>query len=446
MTSRTTPAPSIIVSACDTRDSAWVAWLLLSAALLVGFANDLYRTTAIARATIVVVGEWESYAQPDWSRLPNASKAAAALGWGLALSAAALALFGDSRRCLPTRYTLFYVGLWGCAGYLLLGLSTDPLAYVTTSYRFFSKLAPGTLFAIGVFFLGANPCIWPRIRQTLLILLAAACAAWLLLVTQMARPSRLEAYRWIYEQTGIIEVLAVLPLAMAAHGSRLRRLTRYLPLALLTGSIILMQTRLLIVMWIVLVCTYIYLRRRAGEVSLIHSARATYVRAFAAGITVVAGLLIAWPFIGESLLPQSAEALWERRFQDTRTGQIAPFFEKATWDKLLIGAGYPAKGEYTAEGSTGLDIGYLSTMYVVGAPMVILFVAMLVVPVIRCLSLRLSAEDAAVVTCAFAYCVRLTSSTVPLYSVQFLIVCLLMGRCAYILREASEAHLDGARA
>jgi hypothetical protein len=86
----------------------------------------------------------------------------------------------------------------------------------------------------------------------------------------------------------------------------------------------------------------------------------------------------------DSIIGRSAEGLWDRKFVDTRTNQIKPFFEKLTLPIVLFGAGYPCEGEYSSSGSKGIDCGYLNVLYVAGLPMLMLFIAMLVSPVLRC--------------------------------------------------------------
>ncbi len=126
----------------------------------------------------------------------------------------------------------------------------------------------------------------------------------------------------------------------------------------------------------------------------------------------------------DSIIGRSAEGLWDRKFVDTRTNQIKPFFEKLTLPIVLFGAGYPCEGEYSSSGSKGIDCGYLNVLYVAGLPMLMLFIAMLVSPVLRCLRLPLSREDAVVVVAAFSYVVRLMSSTLPL--LWSILCCLLL--------------------
>jgi len=418
------------------------ACLLLALGLLIVFFDGAYRTAFIQRAHIVQMGDVEVYAEPDWSSIPPTVRLAAIASWALVFASALLAVFGGSARAVPQLYLWLYAGMWFVSAYLLIGVTANPVHVLTTSTALLAKLAPGTLLALGVFFLAADPEAWRYIRRFLIWLAAIVSVAWLASAFRMTHPSRAEAYRWIFDATLALEVVALLPVGAAAQARPIRRAVSLVPLILLFLGGVLLQARLLVVLFAFLVLVYAVLRSRAGALAHESVRRRAMFGALVVAPVVFAVILTAWPFVQESIAGGSARALWARRAQETRIRQIQPFFQKATLDRLLLGAGYPNKGEYTGEGPDGIDCGYLNSLYVTGLPMMLLFVAMLVVPAVRCLRLRLTAADAAVVASALAYCVRLASSTVPAFSAQFLIACLLMGRCAFLLHAARHAAAD----
>lgn len=420
------------------------ACLFFAIGILFIFFDSSYRMSFIQRAQIVTIGDSEIYADPNWSTLPLASKLGTMAAWTLLFGSSVLAFIGGSARFIPKTYRLYYLGMWFVSGYLLLGMTTDPVEILSTSRGLFGKMAPGTLLGIGVFFLAADPEAWRYIRKYLLLLAWIACGIWTISALQMTHPSRAEAYRWIYEPTLLLEVTALLPLGLSADRRFLSRALRYAPMALLLLAALLMQTRLLVVIVGLLALGYGFLRWRGGA---LREERTRGRLLFTINVflpVALLGIVLAWPLTQQTIVGGSTQGLWKRRSEETRIRQIKPFFEKATWDKMLVGTGYPNPGEYNAEGANGIDSGYLNTMYVTGLPMMGLYVLMLVLPALGCLKLRLSAEDAAVVATALAYCVRMTSSTIPSFSEQFLVACVLLGRCAYILHASRLAARQGA--
>lgn len=438
-------------AAPDTLLPAGLRWacLLLTVGILILLVDGSWRMGFIQRAQIIEVGEIETFAPPDWKVLPMASRLAVMGAWLLVFASAVMALLGGAHRVLPPRYLIMYGGMWFVSGYLLIGWTSDPWDTLSTSRGLFGKMAPGTLLGLGVFFLAAHPGAWNQLKNHLLLLTAATCIVWLAFATRMTHPSRAEAYRWVFEPTLLLEALALLPLGFVAGRGAVRSASRLAPLLLLAAAVILLQARLLLAMLMLLVATYGFLRWRAGAFRNEQRRFMAIFSMFGLVPAFLLALVIAWPLAEDTLLGGSARGFWQRRAEDTRLVQIRPFFEKATPLTLLAGAGYPAANEYNAEGAGGIDMGYLNTMYVTGLPMVALLVMMMVAPVVRCLRLRLPPADAAVVAVALAYCVRLTSSTIPALSAQFLVACLLMGRCAYLLHASpgglteDNDHADG---
>jgi len=416
------------------------ACILLALGLFVGFVNECYRISYIQRATIVIEGDRQFYAPEDVRQYTIWVKSMGYATYGL-ICAAALATFRSGcPRFLPVTYMYFYVGMWLCSIYLVLGLTTYPIQVFNRCSRFFSWVAPGSLISMGLFFLSANPYAWPVVRKILYRFTVFVCVAWFFFAFQMENGSRIQAYRWVFSPGLALELLALLSVtAWREPGVKWYcQVARYVPMGLLGITAIFLQARLVVVIVLTLVVVYAIVQRRSIGIGKEKPDE---------GLSFKAVLLLAMVFFvlfgyvaisDDSIIGRSAEGLWDRKFVDTRTNQIKPFFEKLTLPIVLFGAGYPCEGEYSSSGSKGSDGGYLNVLYVAGLPMLMLFIAMLVSPVLRCLRLPLSREDAVVVVAAFSYVVRLMSSTLPLLSVEFVLALLLLGRTAFILHAAKE--------
>lgn len=342
---------------------------------------------------------------------------------------------------LPAKYALYYIGMWFYAIILLIILSNEPTIYLTSISAMSSKMAPGVIMAIGLFFLGAYPKVWSILKASLLFLILCAVCIWLFGLLQVDIVSRYLAKRWLWPPTLVLELLAILPFGIFYRVSSKYRILCLLPLLILLLSSIYQQTRLVFIMLAVQIVTYSFLRYRATR-------RHQKLR-FNFGILsgIIFFVLLVVVFVSGEYIPQRGNivsdsfiSIMNRITEDSRSYQIEPFFEKLP-EVFPWGSGYPVPGEYNAEGKLGIDSGFLSTMYVTGVPMVFCFIGMLVMPVLRILRLRLEPPDAAVAAGAFAYIVRLTSSTVPVIQVDFIVFVLLAGRCAYLVnRDRHVSH------
>jgi hypothetical protein len=416
------------------------ACIFLALGLFVGFVNECYRMSYIQRATIVIEGDRQFYAQEDVTKYTIAVKAMGYATYILICAAALAALRSGCPRFLPVTYMYFYAGMWLCSIYLVLGLTTHPIQVFNRCARLFSWVAPGSLISMGLFFLSANPYAWPVVRKILYRFTVFVCVAWFFFALQMENGSRVQAYRWVFSPGLALELLALLSVvAWRKPGVKwYYQVARYVPMGLLGVTAIFLQARLVVVIFLTLVVVYAIVQRRSIGIGKEKKDE---------GLSFNAVLLLAVVFFAvfgyiaisdDSIVGRSAEGLWDRKFVDTRTNQIKPFFEKLTPSIALFGAGYPCEGEYSSTGSKGIDCGYLNVLYVAGLPMLTLFVLMLVSPVLRCLRLPLSREDSVVVVASFAYVLRLMSSTLPLLSVEFVLALLLLGRTAFILHAARE--------
>lgn len=347
-----------------------------------------------------------------------------------------LALPRIFRNKLPIVYSVAYVGIWVYAVFLLGAVSKDPLPYLTTMSGLMSKMAPGTILVLSLFFLAADERAWPYIRKYLVWTAILAVGISLVGYFQMGHVSRFLAMRWIWAPALVLEILAILPFGVASDRAILARAFSLVPILTLIISGLLQQTRLVFVSLFLQLAVYSWLRARARTGGVGAGLRLV----FGFGVIVLIAA-IAVPYIaslgGESLLVKSAQAFMGRLDVDSRTGQIAPFMS-IFWEVFPVGLGYPAPGQSNGEsgaGQIGIDSGYLNTMYVVGVPMMLGYFLMLVLPVLRALGLKgLAAADAAAVAGAAAYCVRMTSSSVPSLDIDFVIYVLLVGRCASLLR------------
>jgi hypothetical protein len=292
---------------------------------------------------------------------------------------------------------------------------------------------------MSVTFLAANPALWPVFLRSLRWFAAIASVFCLVGLTQMQGFARIQAYRWLYEPGLVLEVTALIAF-VAIHGRRSRaaKAAACVPLALLAVVTILIQARLLMVVLACMFVAYVFIRKPARANTTAMGRRHLLVLTLF-GLCTLLGLFLLYQNLSDS-----ENQLSRRLTEDTRTAQFHRYFEVLDWDTVLLGNGHVATEEpwFGGGGADAIDCGYLNLLWVGGALLVLLFLTFAVSPVMRCLFRRLDYPDAAVVALAVMYFVRLASSTNPGFNTQFMIVCLLVGRCIYLVNSRSPRGIE----
>ena len=292
---------------------------------------------------------------------------------------------------------------------------------------------------IAIFFLASNRYAWQKIQIYLLWTTFICVALSIYGYTQIDHVSRSLGMQWIWAPSLGLELLAILPIGIYSNRSLIYRWLSYCPIAVLMISGLILQTRLIFISLFIQIIVFAFLRVQAR---IKHKTIGFLSLGFWIGFIlffVFAILPLVATIENDSLITGSAQALVERMdYTENRSAQIDPFFVKF-WDVFPLGLGYPGPGQSNGEANEndiGMDSGYLVTMYVTGVPMMACYFVMLVIPVLKALMLkRTQPTDAAIIACAFAYVIRMTSSTVPNMDFDFMIYVLLAGRCAYLVHN-----------
>lgn len=412
---------------------------LIVCGILLFFLTEVYYTPSFRRADIVFY-TYETYAEVDLSQRPLAlwlirlSFVMIAFGSALAIKSGC---FGYATRGAKLAYIC--LAIWS---FLLFLIHYDSETFAFTNAFVYDKLSPGVVVALGAVFMAANPSVWVYVRKFLSITLWISCIALVLGMFLMESASRAQAYRWLYEPGVILEITAFLPMGSSVMaGSKFAKF-RYIPILILILTALIMQQRQMFLVLFAAGLAYLWIRRLSNrDIGARMSKRAPTV------VIAVAILMIGIVFL--HVVPEtwfiwdSFEALRLRTMEDTRSMQYLSYFQALDLETFFFGKGHlVGRQDFGGGGSIGIDSAYLNILWIGGLPLLGFFISFAVVPVIRCIFIRLTFDDAAVVSCAFAYCVRLQGSTHPGFTVQFMIACLLFGRCIWLVKQQRLVRLE----
>lgn len=329
-------------------------------------------------------------------------------------------------------YFLMILWMW----IVLLFLTEEPLKYLTSVTYASERMAPGTIIAIGLFFIAYQNTLWKQIMRWIPLLILVSSLLFIYGLTQMEYVNRFISFKWVKGPGQILTLLSIVYLGMKI---KQKSILVYIPifLSILTG--IITQTRLSIIMYLFNLFLFLHLYSRSIDISL-KSKKRIKVLFFATLLILIMSIgLSFWIVIDPSIrssLPNIPgmdyiNAFSGRLLEDTRTEQATNFFSYF-FQSLPFGIGYPSEWENSGLGENGIDNGYLNTMYVTGIPMVILLILLLVVPSFRALFLRLPGEDLAIATVAVTRAIWLLTSATTMLTFDFVVFILFAGRCAYL--------------
>ncbi len=389
------------------------------------FGNALVRYSSIVEDNGVEVEE-----EANYDAMPPALRFASRVA-NLSLPAAGLFIaFGAYRDRTLHRALLIYLSMWAWVLYLLLARTTV-ISEVIGTYSLFGNIAPGTIAAVGLFFLGTKRERWTQLKDGLVLLIIAASVIALALVPFVDFGSRESGRRYLGNLTNLLEYTAVLPLM--AGSSKIRKFIRIIPIVSVFVCGVLIQTRTTFIFLVVQIAIVAWLERKQ---ILLKMAKRNLRRDILTGGALVLLLLIA-AIIFVTIGPQarSFQALTDRLQEDTRSGQVTDFFNRVEPKTFLFGAGYPTAGEFTGTGIEGIDVGYVDTLYVGGLPALLFVLCFFTLPPISALRARLSAEDVGVIASSIAFALGLCSSSVINLQPEVIVIAILSGRCYRILHD-----------
>jgi hypothetical protein len=318
---------------------------------------------------------------------------------------------------------------------LLLAARNLPLQDFLTS-AVYSPLAPGCAIASCWLFASADRDSWRTLVRIVSYGSVGISLITLFEVAQLRSVSRGEAYSRLYTYSSVLEITAIVAFGWFA-GTR-RTWLGIIPVVALIAATVAMQTRLMVVELVSLLFFYrLFLQRKL-------SANAV-VGLCLGGLLMLGVVYVAWytPATLRSVVPASASSFWDRATQDTRSAQFVNFFQKVPPSTFFLGVGIPRQGEFNGLGEKGIDVGYVNILFIGGVPALVLFFVIHLLPAVRCLAPRFDTLDAASLASVMTYGVRLFSSTVPGVTPGYLILMLLIGRCAMLAQENERRSRSG---
>jgi len=348
------------------------------------------------------------------------------------LSLAATGMFvalGAYRDRTLHRHLLIYLCMWGWVLYLLLARTTV-ISEVLGTYSLFGNIAPGTIAAVGLFFLGAKRERWPQLRDGFVILILVASVIALALVPFIDFGSRASGRRYLGNLTSLLQYTAVFPLL--AGNPKIRKLIRTIPIVSVLICGVLVQTRTTFIFVGAQIVIAAWIERK--QILLMMAKRNLRKNIFAGGALAFLLLLAATFFVATGPQARSLQAFADRLQDDTRSRQFTDFFDKVEPKTLLFGAGYPTAGEFSGGGIDGIDVGYVETLYTGGVPALLFVLCFFTLPAIGSLRGRHSTEDLGVLACCISFALGLCSSSIIDLQPEVIVIAILSGRCYRILR------------
>jgi len=220
-------------------------------------------------------------------------------------------------------------------------------------------------------------------------------------------------------------------LVLRPHATRspLRRALRWAPAVAYAVGAVLVQTRLNLVMVVLLVVADVWIAaRRAGR----PVGRVVELAAVAGAAVWLTSWLAEGTRLGR-FLGLSFLGLAERIGEDSRSGQLASFLADVPLTDLLLGRGARATWNWpgmSPRWAGGTDVGYLSLLFFGGIPLLVTWCAVHLGPPLRVLRSGDHGARLAAAAVALLWGVRMLSSSFPSQSLDYEVVLLCIGACA----------------
>jgi len=397
---------------------------LVTALVVAGLAASLVATVAMQgpRMALAGGGVWEDLAEAPRPGLYYAAHALRIL----ALGGAGLLAFAVRFRRLPAALVAWFLVLVG-AGLLLAIRGLEPADFLSS--RVLGSTGPWVALTSLLLFTSARADALPAFGRVIDLLAAA--------LTGLVAWEALHLRSFLRQETvaamgGYLNALyfPAAWLLLRPHAPRsATRWLRWVPVVAYAAGSVLVQTRLNLVMLVLLLLAEALISaRRAGR-------PVARVLETAAVVALVVGAA-AWLADGTRLarvFELSALGLAERLGEDSRTGQIAAFLTDVPVTDLFLGRGARATWNWpgmSPRWAGGTDVGYLSLLFFGGVP---LLVAWCVVHLGPPLGVLRSGDTGARLACAavaLLWGVRMASSSFPSMALDYEVVLLCVGACA----------------
>lgn len=304
-----------------------------------------------------------------------------------------------------------------------------------TNTLIYNRLSPGVLALFPLALYSYYSVTWRRVRRLLLFVCWVAVGAALYGILQVAPGSRIEAYRWVHFPGLVLEMTALLALGGQRDVWGVMRYMAYVPIFVLLVVDIYLQARSGFVLLFVMFLVFVWSQKEGdGRVSygLIR------IRYLLTGLFLVYVVYLVFEFMSPGMgVKESYEAFKERLDVDSRSWQWVAFVSalRENPDVWLWGRGHLDFDGFGGAGVDGIDSGYANILWVGGAPLLLLYLLITVYPLIKAFLGNNDKEDVYVLSLCAVFFVRMFSSTIAGFEVQFILFILLMGRVMSLSRK-----------
>lgn len=348
------------------------------------------------------------------------------------------------RKGKVTKLEFIYILIFLNMLIILFFKTTNPLSILFDLGKWNNRMGIITVIACSIFFYGANESDWKFIKKIICIFvfLSAILVFIILLTKPEIYQKRLYAYKWLHG-FGVIVRLGVWIFILNNRKSKLASL---FVLIVDIIMIIVLQARLYVVdflLQLIFICILLIKNRYSNRKDKLYKKIVRILKTSIVFFTIFIIVLFMPNSKMFNMFPKSVQTsltfFSERLTEDTRTAQAQGFFEYF-WDSFPIGVGYNTDGIPSGVGESGIDCGYLNTMYIAGVLMVVLLIFLTVIPILKTWFYKQKVEDIAVISRATTWIIILFSSASTGFEIEFMFFILCAGRCSKLNRFRNKKN------
>ncbi|GFO64860.1 hypothetical protein M1B72_04880 [Geomonas paludis] len=353
------------------------------------------------------------------------------LGLLCALAAGTIAAVnGQYRRLDPTtRYAFWILQLTA----LLWALASYGLADYT-SFKAFGATGPFVWFSTVLVFAGMDRRVWPIVDK---VVFGASMISACLATVSIATTHRDITQRWL--STPVYYMVLLMwyggwTLFSFTRHQKLNHFWRFIPYVVFICLAVFTKTRSWFLMSFFLLMSFFWLNKPAAG-----KARSFLAHRLKSLLVLLVALSILGFFLQDLLLGAFTD-FQDRALQDTRSGQYVDFFADVPLSDLVLGRGPNGTWDWNGKDYQYFDNAVLWMAFIGGVPTALSYLALIILPGLRCLgSEALEINAAAVLLLLWGLaCIGFSTYSNPSLTPYSYLLCLLSGRCLGFLAERRD--------
>ncbi|MBJ6751621.1 hypothetical protein [Geomonas anaerohicana] len=334
---------------------------------------------------------------------------------------------GQYRRLDPATRCIFWILqltaiLWALASY---GVADY------TSFKAFGATGPFVWFSTVLIFAGMDKRVWPIVDK---VVFGASMVSACLATVSIATTHRDITQRWL--STPVYYMVLLMwyggwTLFSFTRYQKVNHFWRFIPYVVFICLAVFTKTRSWFLMSFFLLMSFFWLNKPAGGKErsfLAHRLKSLLV------------LLVALSMLGfflQDLLVGAFMDFQDRALQDTRSGQYVDFFADVPLSDLVLGRGPNGTWDWNGKDYQYFDNAVLWMAFIGGVPTALSYLALIILPGLRCLgseSLEINAAAVLLLLWGLA-CIGFSTYSNPSLTPYSYLLCLLAGRCLGFLAE-----------